>query len=83
MKYRNGWSQMNFTPFRGRAIRNDTKAVAAAASEPSSLTSINALCVAASNLRPRASLKPEKSASIESNMSVNPILTKVCKERNV
>lgn len=79
MKNMNGWSQMNWTTFTGRAMRKATRAVAAAASDPSSFTSMKALCVAASNFSPGIPLKPEKSAANESNMSVKPILTKTCK----
>lgn len=76
MKYRNGRSQSNL----GEILKEQasmTMAVAAAASDPSSFTSMKAFCMTVETRSLRASVMPENLPINRSNL--NPIKLKVSK----
>ena len=66
MRNKNGWLAMKWVWNRGRADLNPNRAVAAAASLPSSLTSINDLCIAFEKLKDSVYCE----ATLESKKSV-------------
>ena len=66
MRNKNGWLAMKWVWNRGRADLNPNRAVAAAASLPSSLTSMNDLCIAFEKLKDSVYCE----ATLESKKSV-------------
>ena len=86
MRNKNGWLAMKWVWNRGRADLNPNRAVAAAASLPSSLTSINDLCIAFEKLKDsvycEATLESKKSVKSDGpSLKIMKIFMNFCSSR--